>query len=111
MHRVLCVWGSEGVAVSNRAEQRKQMSIFRAGRVDVLGGLVNGTPYVLLRSMHNPQTSQSRVIASLWSVVAWASMLLGRPVGPGTPPGRHEDPKLLLQCFMDTELSPIPPTS
>lgn len=46
---VYCVCGREGVAVSSRAEQRKQMSIFRAGHVDVLGVLVNWTPYVLLR--------------------------------------------------------------
>lgn len=46
---VYCVCRREGVAVFKREEQRKQLGIFRAGSVDVLGGLVNGTPYVLLR--------------------------------------------------------------
>lgn len=35
----------------------------------------------------------------------------GKASGSRSPEGRNEDLKLLLQCFKDAELFPIPPTS
>lgn len=47
--------------------------------------------------------SKSAVGSSMGQHVA------GKASGSRSTEGRHEDPKLLLQCFKDTELFPIPP--
>lgn len=110
MHRVLCVW-------------ERRCCSFKQGRAEKADEHFQSWSCRCVRSPSkldtlcpaeiDAQSTDITVTGNSESVVSSSvgQHTAGKASGSRSPEGRHEDPKLLLQCFKDAELFPIPPTS